>query len=136
MKNVNGQDVFSTPLVKMFDVWCFKDDGNSAKHILICVNLRHLYRSKQLTTILKRLCHCESYSFTLELETAIAKTIDEGDTYLNLQIVTGKNNFVFHSELDNLNKILKNYTGPNIVKSATEIKFQEQKKETYCAKQP
>ena len=30
-----------------------------SKHILVFVTLRHLYRSKQLTTILNRLCHCE-----------------------------------------------------------------------------
>ena len=68
-----------------------------SKHILICVTLRHLYRSKQLTTILSKLCHCESYSFGLELETAMGKAIDEADTYLTPQIVTGKDNLVFYS---------------------------------------
>ena len=29
------------------------------KHILICITICHLYCSKQLTTILNRLCHCE-----------------------------------------------------------------------------
>ena len=43
-----------------------------SKHILVCVTIRHLFRSKQLTTILNPLCHCESYSFGLELETAMA----------------------------------------------------------------
>ena len=98
------------------------------KHILICVTLRYLYRSKQLTTILNRLCHCESYSSGLELETAMAEAIDKADISLTPQIVTGKDNLVFHSEWDNLNKILTNVTGPNVVNSATGIMLQKQKK--------
>ena len=45
------------------------------KHILICTTIRHLYRGKQLTTILNRLGHCESYDFGLELETALVSVI-------------------------------------------------------------
>ncbi|KAI4827173.1 hypothetical protein KUCAC02_030591 [Chaenocephalus aceratus] len=47
------------------------------KHILLCATLRHLYRSKQLTTILSRLGHSETYDFSMELETATAKAFDE-----------------------------------------------------------
>ena len=66
----------------------------------------------------------------------MAKAIDEADTYLTPQIVTGKDNLVFHSEWDNLNKILTNVTGSNVVNSAAGM-LQEQKKETTCsAKQP
>ena len=101
-----------------------------SKHIFLCVTLRHLYRGMQLTRILNRLCHCESYSFGLELETAMAKVIDEGDTYLTPLIVTGKGNLVFHSEWDKLNKMLTNVTGPNAVNSAAGIMLQEQQKET------
>ena len=43
------------------------------KHILLCMTVRHLYRSKQLTTLLNRLGHCESHAFSAELETSIAK---------------------------------------------------------------
>ena len=45
-----------------------------AKHILIFTTIRHIYRSKQMTTI-NCLCHCESYSFGIELETAMAKAL-------------------------------------------------------------
>ena len=37
------------------------------KHILLCETVRHLFRRKQLTNILHRLGHCESYDFSLEL---------------------------------------------------------------------
>ena len=61
-----------------------------AKHILICTTIRHLYRSKQLTTILNRLGHCESDDFGRELETAMATALDEASTYLTPQIVKGE----------------------------------------------
>ena len=50
------------------------------KHILLCSTIRHMYRSKKLTIILNKLGHCESYDFGLELETAMAKAIDEVST--------------------------------------------------------
>ncbi|KAJ8349355.1 hypothetical protein SKAU_G00244850 [Synaphobranchus kaupii] len=56
------------------------------KHILLCATVRHLYRSKQLTTILARLGHSETYDFSMELETAMAKAFDEMSTYLTPQI--------------------------------------------------
>ena len=60
------------------------------KHILLCTTVRHLYRSKLLTIILARLGHCETYDFGLELETAIAKALDEVSTTLTPQIIKGK----------------------------------------------
>lgn len=97
------------------------------KHILLCATVRHLYRSKQLTTILQRLGHCESYDFGLEMETAMAKAIDEVSTFLTPSIITGDGNEVFHSEWDNLNKITTNVYGSNIVNSAGGIMVQETK---------
>ena len=101
-----------------------------AKHILICITIRHLYRSKQLTTILNRLCHCESYSFGIELETAMAYALEEENTYLTPQIVSGESNEVFHNEWDNLNKIFKNVTESNVANSAAGIMLQEVKGDT------
>lgn len=95
------------------------------KHILLCLTVRHLFRSKQLTTILNRLGHSENYEFGLELETALAKAIEESSTYLTPQIVTGEGNIVFHCEWDNLNKTTTNVHGTNIVNSAGGIMVQE-----------
>ena len=95
------------------------------KHILICVTVMHLFRSKQLNMILHRLGHSESYDFALELETAQAKALDEALTYLTPQIVTGEGNDVFHCEWDNLNKTTTNVHGSNIVNSAGGIMLQE-----------
>ena len=97
------------------------------KHILLCLTVRHLFRSKQLTMILNRLGHSETYSFGLELETALAKALDEVSTYLTPHIVTGEGNLVFRCEWDNLNKTTTNVIGNNIVNSAGGIMVQEVK---------
>ena len=97
------------------------------KHILLCATIRHLYRSKQLTTILHKLGHSESYDFGIELETAMTKATDEISTYLTPQIITGDGNLVFHCEWDNLNKITTNIHGSNVVNSAGGIMIQETK---------
>ena len=86
------------------------------------MTVRHLYRSKHLATILNRLGHCESYDFGLELETAMAKALDETSTLLTPHIVKGEGNVLFHSEWDNLNKILTNV---HVVNSAGGIMVQE-----------
>ena len=88
-----------------------------AKHILLCTTIRHLYHSKQLTSILHKPGHSESYDFGLELETAMTKAITEVSTYLAPQI-TCEANVVFHCEWDNLNKITTNVHGSNVVNSA------------------
>ncbi|XP_052262094.1 uncharacterized protein LOC127865978 [Dreissena polymorpha] len=59
-----------------------------SKHILLCTTVRHLYRSKILTTMLSRLGHCESYDFSLELETSLARAINDSTTTLTPLIVT------------------------------------------------
>ena len=100
------------------------------KHILLCTTLRHLFRSKQLITILNCLGHCEGYDFTLELETSLTRAIQETSTYLTPQIVTGEANAVFHCEWDNLNMILTNIHGSNIVNMAGGIMIQESKPST------
>ena len=37
------------------------------KHVLLCITLRHLFRSEKLINILNRFGHCQNYSFSLEL---------------------------------------------------------------------
>ena len=97
------------------------------KQILLCMTVRHLFRSKLLTKILHRLGHSESYDFGLELETGLAKALNESSSLLTPQIITGEGNLVFHCEWDNLNKITTNVHGNNIVNSAGGIMVQEVK---------
>ncbi|CAJ1050803.1 uncharacterized protein LOC117441717 [Xyrichtys novacula] len=95
------------------------------KHILLAMAVRHLYRSKQLTTILQHLGHCETYNYTLDLEAALSEAFDEASTFLTPQIVCGEANKLFHVEWDNLNKSLTNVHGSHIVNSAAGIMMQE-----------
>ncbi len=75
------------------------------KHILLCMTLRHLFRSAELTTILNRFGHCENYSFSLELETALASALQETSNILSVQIVRNPPlPSVFHSDFDNFDQ--------------------------------
>ena len=88
---------------------------------------RHLYHSKHLTTILSRLGHWETYDFGLELETALAKSVDDVSTSLPPQIISDEGNDVFHLEWDHINKITANIHGSNVVNSTGGIMIQEVK---------
>ena len=57
------------------------------KHILVCMTLRHLFRSAKLSILMNKLGHSESYSFSLELETALAVALEEAHTILTPQII-------------------------------------------------
>ena len=87
--------------------------------------LRHLYRSKHLTTTLSSLVHCESYDFGLELETALAKAVDAFPHFHSPDYYGEAN--VFHLEWDNLNKITANIHGSNMENSTGGIMIQEVK---------
>jgi len=102
------------------------------KHILLSTTVRHLYRSKILTTMLSRLGHSESYDYSLELETSLAKALNDSSSKLTPLIVTVPGNEVFHVEWDNLNKITTNIHGSNVVNSTAGIMIQELKP-GYCA---
>ena len=97
------------------------------KHILLCMTIRHMYRSKQLTTLLNRLGNCESYEFGIELTTALAQALDESCTLLTPQIARGEGSILFHSEWDNYNQVLTSIHGKSFVNSAAGIMIQETK---------
>ena len=97
------------------------------KHILLASTLRHLYRSKKLTTIFNRLGHCESYKFSLDLDSTLAQALDEASDLLTPQIAVGENNEVFHMEWDNMNQFTTNVHGTNVVNSTGGIMIQELK---------
>ncbi|KAI4813913.1 hypothetical protein KUCAC02_003134 [Chaenocephalus aceratus] len=73
-----------------------EDMETNEKMKRLVFSIGHLFRSKQLTTILHRLGHSESYGFGLELETALAKVLDKVSSYRTPAIVIGEGNMVFH----------------------------------------
>ena len=96
------------------------------KHMLLCMILRHLFRSKKLITLLNRLGHCESYSFSLELDTALAEAVAEISSMLSNKIIRSPTApAVFHSEFDNFDQLLNDMTGKSSVHTAHGIMLQD-----------
>ena len=92
------------------------------KHILLCMTLRHMFRSAELITLISRLGHSESYSYSLELETALAIMVQQSSNMLTSQIIrnpTGGS--LFHSDFDNFDK----FTATGSVHTAHGIMLQE-----------
>ena len=82
------------------------------KHIFLCMPLRHLFRSKELTTLMNRFGHCESYSLSLDIETVIAKTLEDTSSLLSSQIVLNPSvPCVFHSDFDNFDQFVNDLSG-------------------------
>ncbi|KAL8594141.1 hypothetical protein ACOMHN_047881 [Nucella lapillus] len=88
--------------------------------------LRHLFRSEQLVTLINRLGHCETYRFTLELETAVAEAMDQCSSVLSSQIVLHSSApSIFHSEFDNFDTFISTLEGQSSVHTAHGIMLQE-----------
>ena len=96
------------------------------KHILLCMTLRHLFRSKELITLINRFGHCENHSYSLELETAMAKAVEESSSMLSNQIICHPSGpSVFHSEFDNFDQFVNDLSGKGSVHTAHGIMLQE-----------
>ena len=90
------------------------------------MTLRHLFRSKELITILNRLGHCDNNSFSLELETAIATSIEQSSSVLSNQIIRRPiGSSVFHSEFDNFDQLINDVSGSGSIHTAHGIMMQE-----------
>ena len=95
------------------------------KHILVCMTLRHLFRSSQLNTLMNRLGHAESYSFSLELETALASALDEASSILTPQIIRNPSvPSLFHSDFDNFDQYVNDLSGSGSVHTSHGIMLQ------------
>ena len=93
------------------------------KHILLCMALRHWFRSAEITTLLNRLGHSETYSFSLELETYIA--VETTSALLSPQIASNPNvSFIFHSDFDNFDQLLNDLCGMASVHTSHGIMLQ------------
>ena len=101
-------------------------DWKLPKHILLSMTVRHLYRNKQLTTLLNRLGHCEGHAFSTELETSIGKTLEQTSSLLTPQIVRKPDvPSICHSEFDNFDQLVNTLSGTDSVHTAHGIMLQE-----------
>ena len=65
-----------------------------------------MFRSAELITLINRFGHCENYSFSLELETALGRAIQESSNLLTPQIVRNpEGESTFHSDFDNFDQL-------------------------------
>jgi len=96
------------------------------KHILICMTLRHLFRSAELITMMNRFGHSENYSFSLELETALAVALQQTSSLLSTQIIRSPSvPSVFHSDFDNFDQFVNELTGAGSIHTAHGIMIQD-----------
>eukprot|EP00794_Sanderia_malayensis_P002103 gene2103-2388_t len=85
-----------------------------------------LKRSSKLNTMINRLGHAESYTFTLELETALAAALDKASDVLSTQIVRNPTvPSVFHSDFDNFDQFINDQSGSGSIHTAHGIMLQE-----------
>ena len=87
------------------------------KHILLCMTLRHLFGSKNIMTLMNKLCHCESYTYSIELETALANSIVESASVISNSDVAKRQpeGAVFHSDWDNFDQLVSDVYGAGSV---------------------
>ena len=96
------------------------------KHIFICMTIRHLFRSKELCSLLHRMGHSESYNFSLDLEVALAAALRESSELLSNQIIRNPvEPSLFHSDFDNFDQLVNNLTGSGSIHTAHGIMLQE-----------
>ncbi|ESP04637.1 hypothetical protein LOTGIDRAFT_170608 [Lottia gigantea] len=87
---------------------------------------RNLFRSAQLSTLMNRLGHSESYSFALELETAIVNSLQESSFLLTPEIKRDTSlPSVLHSDFDNFDKFVNNISGSRSIHTAHGIMMQD-----------
>ena len=99
---------------------------NLPKHILLGMALRHLFRSAEVTVLLNRFGHIPDYCFLLELESALAKALDETSHLLTNNIIRNPScKAVFHSDFDNFDQYTNELTGAGSVHRAHGIMLQE-----------
>lgn len=103
-----------------------KGKWNLPKHILLGMTLRHLFRSAEVSVILNRFGHIPDYSFLLELESALAKAMDQSSHLLTNSIVRNPScKSVFHSDFDNFDEYVSSLTGAGSIHRAHGIMLQE-----------
>ncbi len=75
-----------------------------------------MFRSKEFLTLLNKFGHCKHYCFSLELETAIVKAVQESPSPPPQNIICNPQSPpIFHSELDNFDMIVNELYGAGSV---------------------
>ena len=94
------------------------------KHILLAMTVHLLTGSVEIITILNRFGHCQSYSRTLELETAMCRSVTDNSSHLPPSISTD-NNVIVHLYWDNFDLNEETPSGTGTTHTAHGIIVQE-----------
>ena len=94
------------------------------KHLSLTLTVRHLTGSAEVVTILNRYGHGQSYSRTLELETAMCNCVNSSDSVLPRSI-SRDNNAVLHLCYDNFDLDEETPSGSGTTHSTHGIVIQE-----------
>ena len=90
------------------------------------MSLRHYFRSAKLSILINKLRHSESYSFSLQLETALAEALEEAHTILTLQIIRNPHcPSLFHSDFDNFDQFVNDLSGAGSIHTCHGIMLQD-----------
>ena len=94
------------------------------KHLLLPMTVRHITGNAELIALLNRLGHGQSYTKTMELETAMCNAVTASQTALPLSIST-TNNAVLHLCWDNFDLNEETASGTGTTHSTHGIVIQE-----------
>ena len=93
-----------------------KGQWSLSKHILFRMIFGHLSRSVKLSMLMNKLGHSESYFSSLELETALAETLEEAHTILTSQIIRNPHrSSLFRSDFDNFDQLVNDISGADSI---------------------
>ena len=90
------------------------------------MTVRHLFRSKELMTVLNRFGHSENYSFIVKLGKVIANRLKKRSSLITNEIVKNPTSPVlFHSDFDTFDQYINNVKGPGPIHTVHGIMLQE-----------
>ena len=110
------------------DIWRAEARGKwkLPKYLGLGMTVRHLFRSKELMTVLNGFGHSENYSFIVKLGTAIANQLKKRSSLITNEIVKNPTSpALFHSDFDNFEQYINNVKGPGTIHTAHGIMLQE-----------
>ena len=87
------------------------------KHILMCMTLRHTFRSKMLLRLLNRFGHTEDDAFAMELEGALEEALKSCDK-MDPSLVPEEYSNVVDSQWDNFNQFMSSVHGPSTMNAS------------------
>lgn len=103
------------------------DQQKMKKHILLCMTLCHCFRSERVTTLINKLGQYGSYTYSFELETALANSnVESASLISNSDIIKRQPDVaVFHSDRGNFDQLISDVYGTGSIHTTVGIYQQD-----------